>query len=286
MMEDKPWHELQDRQITEKLGEHEEQNNDPSAIRRIFVGCADFGNRKHVLNLAMRFKRSDRFSVLDLGCGTGLFLSEVAALFPNAELHGSDANEASLAIAQKSVPRASFTSSMFENVEGRFDVVVCCQVYEHVDRPDLLLDALFRLAKPGGLISFSMPSGWIYRRPRLGNFIHALRDWGFYRRVRLQPERHWQEALPHHPAVQPSKLIRQFRARGGTIMLRSSSIWMVRDEGPMVRFCRLFGEVRGAALFHGLMLTAEGLMEVFPPLRIFELRFLLAVETPQKRVSA
>jgi SAM-dependent methyltransferase len=219
--------------------------------------------------------------VLDVGFGRGRLLAQLAMHFPNVDLHGIDDNDESVRRARELVPRAKLEKGKFQSAQGPFDFVVCSQIFEHVADTDALLDKLMAVTKPGGHITFSTPSGWTYRRPRLGNFYHALTEWDFYKRVRLQPEKNWDMALLHHPSTQPSKVMKRFVARGGEIISRRSAMPLIEVNGLLHRFWKLVGGVRGAAMARYTTILLNAAMNVIPGMRIFESQFVLLVrKTP------
>lgn len=46
--------------------------------------------------------------------------------------------------------------------EGRFDLVICCSVLEHVEKPWLMARNIIRLTKPTGRVYMSVPWVWRY----------------------------------------------------------------------------------------------------------------------------
>jgi 2-polyprenyl-6-hydroxyphenyl methylase/3-demethylubiquinone-9 3-methyltransferase len=99
--------------------------------------------------------------VLDVGCGGGVLAESMAAL--GASVTGIDLSEKAIRIAQlhllesgleaeyRSVSAEEFAS---ENC-GRYDVVTCMELLEHVPYPASTVSACAKLAKPGGDIFFS-----------------------------------------------------------------------------------------------------------------------------------
>src|SRR5262249_40245724 len=60
---------------------------------------------------------------------------------------------------------------------GQYDLVLCSEVIEHVLRDDEVLRNLARLAKPGGWVVLSTPSGKIYKNEQvLGHLRHYKRE--------------------------------------------------------------------------------------------------------------
>ena len=66
-----------------------------------------------------------------------------------------------------------------DSVHGRFDVVLACDVIEHVERPDLFLEKVAEVLKPGGLLCVSTPD--------VGSLLARVsgRSWHYYNRYHL-----------------------------------------------------------------------------------------------------
>ncbi len=101
---------------------------------------------------------------LDVGCGGGLVAEPLARM--GAKVTGIDAGEDVIAAARSHAVgqgleidyRAGDVVLLADAMPGRFDLVTCLEVLEHVaDVPAFLL-ALRRLLKPGGLLVFSTPN--------------------------------------------------------------------------------------------------------------------------------
>ena len=100
-------------------------------------------------------------SVLDIGCGGGI-LSESMA-HHGAQVTAIDMADASLAVAKlhqlESKLDIDYQKSSAENYAsqhpGKFDVVTCLEMLEHVPTPASIVLACEKLLKPGGLVFFS-----------------------------------------------------------------------------------------------------------------------------------
>ena len=99
--------------------------------------------------------------VLDVGCGGGLLAESLAragaevtaidlapSMIDTARMH---AMESGLAIDY----RVESAESLAVAHAGRFDVVTCMEMLEHVPEPGATLDTLARLARPGGNLFIS-----------------------------------------------------------------------------------------------------------------------------------
>ena len=72
-------------------------------------------------------------SVLDMGCGNGLFLSELKTVSPKVKLYGADISSRAIELNKETMPEADFFLMDLENhnLDRQFDAVVCMELIEH-----------------------------------------------------------------------------------------------------------------------------------------------------------
>ncbi|HLV21376.1 MAG TPA: class I SAM-dependent methyltransferase [Polyangiaceae bacterium] len=120
--------------------------------------------------------------VVDIGCGQGELLVELARALPRARLFGADVSEQSLRRARDKNPEVELfaldlCAPNFERHHrdrlGSFDLVVCSEVVEHVDDDILAVRHLSLLLAPGGWLVLTVPGGRMSRfDERIGHQRH------------------------------------------------------------------------------------------------------------------
>lgn len=136
---------------------------------------------------------------LDAGCGEGHALNELRGLLPD-EVVGFDLNPDAVAFCQQQHPEGTFTVEdifALPYPDDHFDVVLCMEVLEHLDAPQLALAELARVCR--GTLVLSVPyEPWFQLgnlargkyREHWGNHPEHVQHWGlrsFERFVRAEP---------------------------------------------------------------------------------------------------
>jgi SAM-dependent methyltransferase len=116
--------------------------------------------------------------LLDLGCGRGGLLEQLAHPLPQAV--GLDPDWGSLAAHRlPALPRAAGWSDALPFAPASFDLIFCSWVLEHLAQPQDTFTAIGRVLRPGGRFIFITPNG---RHPlawgnRLLGGLGRLQDW-------------------------------------------------------------------------------------------------------------
>jgi 2-polyprenyl-6-hydroxyphenyl methylase/3-demethylubiquinone-9 3-methyltransferase len=171
--------------------------------------------------------------VLDVGCGGGILTEAMAA--KGAIVTGIDMAAKPLAVARlhqvESGAEVEYLQSTAEELAasraGKYDVVTCLEMLEHVPAPDAVVAACARLLRPGGDVFFST----INRNPRA--FLFAIVGAEYV--LNLLPR----GTHEYEKFIRPSELDAWARAAGlelrGSIGLQynplTGNYWLSRDIG-------------------------------------------------------
>jgi 2-polyprenyl-3-methyl-5-hydroxy-6-metoxy-1,4-benzoquinol methylase len=106
-------------------------------------------------------RRGETLFLLDIGCGWGPLLRYLDGKpnFDRIRISGADLVDAALyrKDAYEEYVVGDLTGGYPEIPSGHYDIVVCEQVLEHLDRLDIALDTLVRVLRPGGTLVIGVP---------------------------------------------------------------------------------------------------------------------------------
>lgn len=137
------------------------------AVERFVPGTAD-GELIEVEHLA-RYRWAGQLvagrTVLDAGCGVGYGTAMLAGAGAR-EVVGLDLSADAVEAARRTAPaNASFHVGDVHALpfdDGRFELVVCFEVIEHVESQDEVIGELARVLAPGGVLAISSPNRDVY----------------------------------------------------------------------------------------------------------------------------
>jgi 2-polyprenyl-3-methyl-5-hydroxy-6-metoxy-1,4-benzoquinol methylase len=126
--------------------------------------------------------RTNAKTVHEIGCGEGLLAIELARWLPGAQVAGSDLSAEIVEEARGNAREVGVDVRFFpagvqdlNAPEHRADLVVCCEVLEHLPDPNAGLGVLARLACPHLLVSVPREPLWRVLNMARGKY---LRQWG------------------------------------------------------------------------------------------------------------
>lgn len=173
------------------------------------VSPAAFHRRRVLGELAQRYVPRAR-AILDVGCGQGELLRELSRRFPGASVAGADLSEQGLADSRRRNPSFELFRLDLENPQletrhaarlGKYDLVVCSEVLEHIADDAAAARRLATLLSPEGRLLITVPGGKMSRYDRvIGHHRHYRPDdlEGLVRRAGLEPEAMLAWGFPFH----------------------------------------------------------------------------------------
>lgn len=124
-------------------------------------------------------------TVLDVGCARGLLVQ--AFVLKGVEARGVDVSEHAVATAHPDVRDRLTVGSATAPIEGRYDLVTCIEVLEHME-PSAAQDAIDSMTAATNRIVFSSTPSDLAEATHIN--VHETHEWaawfadrGFYRRV-------------------------------------------------------------------------------------------------------
>jgi SAM-dependent methyltransferase len=124
--------------------------------------------RRYLRCIADRVKEPQP-RLLEIGCGTGELLAQ--AQEQGFRVRGIEFSPSSTAKANRRLGGALVEAGTVETARvpaGHFDVVIGCDVLEHVRKPQAFLASVYEFLKPGGVVFLITPSIDSWSRKLLG----------------------------------------------------------------------------------------------------------------------
>lgn len=100
--------------------------------------------------------------ILDVGCASGWFLSQIKQSFPEIECYGVDPYTQAINYGLKLYPAMHLTIADGHKLpfpNDFFDLVICAEVLEHVVNPNLVITEIKRVMEKNGKAVIEMDSG-------------------------------------------------------------------------------------------------------------------------------
>lgn len=134
---------------------------------------------RHRRRQVLRFLDGLQFdSLLDVGCGNAELLRAIDARYPGKDLGGVDLSSVVVDRNARTFGHLRFATANVEREplplhDGPVDVVVCCEVLEHLDRPEEALRRIADALRPGGHAIVTTPTGKVHTtEQRFGHVRH------------------------------------------------------------------------------------------------------------------
>ncbi len=114
-------------------------------------------------------KISDGATVLDVGCGTGGFLTYLVSQKPSVKVTGTDVSDRAVKVARAAGLNAFQADLTREPISGEYDYVTCFETIEHIHEAEKVLVSMRDVTRRQ--LIMSLPNlGYVGHRVRLGVF--------------------------------------------------------------------------------------------------------------------
>ena len=142
-------------------------------------------------------------TLVDLGCGNGRLLEEIAAAMPDVRLAGIDLSMRQIEENRARVPEVEWRVADLQHpmLEDTYHVVVASEVIEHLDDAAMLLRNAHALARRGGHLILTTQSGPLRETERrVGHVRHftAAELRALLEQTGWTPLPVWNEGWPFH----------------------------------------------------------------------------------------
>ena len=151
-------------------------------VELLFRGTADVMRRQIIPPISRYIREqgpADKLKLLDVGCGTGRTLHQLAIAHPTLRLHGADLSPAYIKLARKRLEHVDELTLAVENGEalpwtdGTFDIVTSTYMFHELPRNARrnVVREMLRVLRPGGLVVLE-DSAQVSESPALESVLH------------------------------------------------------------------------------------------------------------------
>ena len=122
--------------------------------------------------------------ILDLGCGEGVTLEKICALFNGKRIIGMDINDENIVICrERGLPVIKGDIYHIDMLDESVDCCILSEVIEHLDDPKLGFLEIKRVLRPGGMLIVVFPNDSVFMLARMVmlKFKEAFYDDGHLR---------------------------------------------------------------------------------------------------------
>lgn len=109
-------------------------------------------------------KKDKYFSIMDFGSGNGQMLSFLASKINFKKIYGIEYSQKGIDICKSTISGVFVKKDLTKPnlnkiINEKFDVITCCDVLEHLDNPESVINNAFDLLKKDGQFFITLPGG-------------------------------------------------------------------------------------------------------------------------------
>ena len=140
------------------MNENKPDWGDKDRIKLLIERFSLVYNERFWKSISNHLQENIPFSLLDIGCGPGLFMKEISNRFPKAALCGTDEKPEMLEEAGKRVPEADLIRGLVDEKfinshNKKYDIIYAGLVFHELDNQIYFLDGVRKhLINKGGLL--------------------------------------------------------------------------------------------------------------------------------------
>ncbi|MBN2444182.1 MAG: class I SAM-dependent methyltransferase [Spirochaetales bacterium] len=146
-----------------------------------------------VTDIIMAYKE-DINSITEVGCGEGYILNAIYSVAPGITMRACDFSEEIIEIARTLFPLLDFYVKSIYDIgqEDRADLIVCCEVLEHLEFPEKALKKLAETTNKYCLLTVPTEPLWRILNMARGKYIHDfgntpghIQHWTYHQFINL-----------------------------------------------------------------------------------------------------
>jgi len=124
---------------------------------------------------------NEKIRVLDIGCGTGSISTHLGELGCNVTGVDLDFNSVEECKRNNRLSNVDFLVQNAESMdlENKYDVVICSEIIEHTEHPDLIIKSIRRHLNKDGVGIISIPNGYCLWETVVSRFIQKSKIVGW-----------------------------------------------------------------------------------------------------------
>lgn len=121
---------------------------------------------KNVIN-SIKLRHTNPLNILDVGSASGWFLYELKKEFGNAECVGIDVYKKAIDYGKRKYKNIKLVKADAHKIpfkDREFEVIICCEVLEHVEEPEVVIKEMRRVLKENGTLIVEIDtSNWLFK---------------------------------------------------------------------------------------------------------------------------